>query len=456
MKKPFWSLYLLVLLTMSACQMEKEDTGSDSPSQLLLRLNALPDLQAQAIPPPTGFLEAFRITVNQPLDHDNPAGERFPQTFYLSHRHSSAPTVFYTSGYGIRRNYESEMAALLEGNQILLVHRFFPDARPSSVDWSKLTIRQAATDQHRIRELLGQIYTGPWVSSGASKGGMTALFYKRFYPDDVDATVAYVAPIMDRTDDPRFVPYLNQLGDQEIRRKIITFQREILTRRGVMLDLLRSHAADQSYSFSRIGQEAALEYSVLEYRFAFWQYGPGDINDIPDAQGSDSSLFDHLVQISPFSFYDDRGIEYYEPLFYQAHTEIGYCPYITEDLEDLLIALDHPDYRSFAPLVNMPFNPSAMAEQIPWLRTMGNHIVYIYGAQDPWSAAALHPADGVDALFVMQQGENHRVTISVLDRRQQVIDCLNRWLGTEIQSSTANWNIQDELALRYQAAKKFR
>ncbi len=42
---------------------------------------------------------------------------------------------------------------------------------------------------------------------------MTALYYRYYYPDDVDATVAYVAPIMERTDDPRFAAFLGAGGD---------------------------------------------------------------------------------------------------------------------------------------------------------------------------------------------------------------------------------------------------
>lgn len=94
------------------------------------------------------------------------------------------------------------MSNLIEGNQILMVHRFFPMATPDPINWQYCNIRQAAADQHRIKELLKDLYPGKWISGGTSKGGMTALFYKRFYPDDVDATVAYVAPIMTRPDGP--------------------------------------------------------------------------------------------------------------------------------------------------------------------------------------------------------------------------------------------------------------
>lgn len=403
---------------------------------LLDRLNSLPGITATVITPPQGFIEAFQIDISQPIDHDAPSQGSFSQRLYLSHRDENAPTVFFTTGYGVSRNSERELTALMNANQILLVHRFFPDARPVPLDWSKLTIRQAAADQHRIRTILGSIYSGKWVSSGGSKGGMTALFYKRFYPDDVDATVAYVAPIMGQPDDPRFAPFLQRLGSSACRQKITAFQREVLKRRQEMLNLLQVHAAARGYTFSRIGSEAALEYSVLEYPFAFWQYGSAEnCSLIPTSDQSDQAVFDHLAATSPFSYYSDTEIEYYEPLFYQAYTEIGYCPYIHDHLADLLQVLDTPSYQAFAPQVQMDFNSAVMAELIPWLRYQGERIIYIYGGINPWSAAALEPDDSLDCLFILQAGANHQVQIRSLDERGRLVDTLNRWLDTSIPAT---------------------
>ncbi len=425
LKNVIW--FILPLLLFS-CR-EEEIT-------LLDRLNSLEDVSATAVEPPEGFSEAFQIDITQPIDHDAPSQGSFSQRLYLSHRDENAPTVFFTTGYGVSRNSERELTKLMNANQILLVHRFFPNARPAPLDWTRLTIRQAAADQHRIRELLGSVYNGKWVSSGGSKGGMTALFYKRFYPDDVDATVAYVAPIMGQPDDPRFATFFQQVGDSDCRRKIAAFQREVLNRRQKMLDLLQVHAAAEGYTFTRLGVEAALEYSVLEYPFAFWQYGSADnCGNIPASDESDETVFNHLASTSPFSYYSDNDIGYYEPLFYQAYTQIGYCPYISDPLQDLLMVLKNPSYNVFAPHVQMTFDASVMADVIPWLRYQGERIIYIYGEIDPWSAAALVPDTNLDALFIMQPGANHRVQISQLDDPGQVIDTLNRWLGTDIQIS---------------------
>jgi len=175
---------------------------------------------------------------------------------------------------------------------------------------------------------------------------------------------------------------------------------------------------------------------VLEYPFAFWQYGKeGNCANIPDAGAADQQILDHLLATSSPVYYSDTGFLYYQPLFYQAYTEIGYCPYIYDHLTDLLQAVRAPTYRSFAPVgVDLAFKPEVMQDVIPWLQTQGARIVYLYGGVDPWTAAELTPAPGLDALKVVQPGANHNVRIADLDQKDLVIQTLGRWLGVRIDS----------------------
>jgi hypothetical protein len=423
------SLLSLVLLFSCSCSREKELTLQE-------KLEHIPGAAVTAIVPPAGFAQAFQIDLVQNIDHNDPARGTFAQRLYLSFRDEAAPTVFYTTGYGVSRNTESEPAALLQANQVLLVHRYFPDAVPSATDWSFLSIAQAAADQHQVRRQLGDILTGKWVSSGASKGGMTALYYRYHYPDDVAATVAYVAPIMERTDDPRFAAFLGARGTAACREKIRRFQRQVLGRRAAMLALAHADALQKSYAFTDFSEAEAFEYAVSEYPFAFWQYGSGDCAAIPEEDVSDQALFDHLVAVSPLSYYADAGYRYYRPLFYQAYTEIGYCPYVVAAIRDLLLAVPDPSYRAFAPRgVEMEFRPEKMQAVVPWLRQQGARIAYIYGGNDPWTAAALNPAPGLDALQVVQPGANHTTKIRDLDQKGAVIAALERWLELDIDES---------------------
>jgi len=424
------AIVLLCALLQASCS-----SGSDGPPDqqtLLSRLRALSGLQVTPIQTLAGFDQCFQVDITQPIDHQNPGLGTFQQRFYLSHRSENAPTVFYTSGYGIARNFEHELSALLQANQIMLVHRFFPGADPQ--DWDYLTIRQAADDQHRIKETLEDIYPDKWVSTGGSKGGMTALFYRRFHPADVEATVAYVAPIMYVPDDPRFAPFFEQVGTAECRQKIQEFQLQVFSRRASLMPLLIQFAQSHNYVFDIFSLDEAFEYMVVEYPFAFWQYGQeSDCGVIPGADATDQQVFDHLADVSSPYYYSDGGFLLYQPLFYQAYTEIGYCPYVYEHVKDYLQAVPEPSYRAFAPRgVDLVFRPEVMQDVIPWLQTEGQKIIYIYGGIDPWTAAALEPAAGLDALKIVQPGANHRVRIMDLDQGALVIETLERWLGIDI------------------------
>ncbi len=386
--------------------------------------------------PIQGYKETFQITFSQRIDHQDTSRGTFEQSFFLSDRGQDLPVVFYTSGYGTPSStYECELAALLKCNQIVMGHRFFTDNIPQ--DWKYLTIRQAADDQHAIREALRDIYPGKWVNTGISKGGMASLYYRRFHPDDVAATVAYVAPIMDFPDDYRFAAFFQQVGSPECRRKLSEFQRLALSRRSQLMPLFRQYSQGRGYVFDLVPEDAAFEYVVLEYPFAFWQYGQeSNCANIPDSGATDQQILDHLMAISPPVFYADAGFLYYQPLFYQAYNEIGYCPYIYDHLADLLQAVTAPTYRSFAPVgADLIFKPEVMQDVIPWLQTQGQRIIYIYGGIDPWSAAALEPAPGLEALKVVQAGASHGVKIRDLDQRGLVIQALERWLGVKIDAA---------------------
>jgi hypothetical protein len=424
--------FILLGLSFNACSPKEEE----SPEQTLLqKLQAIPGFQVSQIQALQGFAQSFQVDFTQFVDHAAPAAGTFSQRFYLSYRAADAPMVFYTSGYGISRNFEPELSALLKANQILLVHRFFPGAVPP--DWKYLTIRQAADDQHRIREALRGLFPGKWVSTGASKGGMTALFYRRYHPGDVEATVAYVAPLMLYPDDPRFAPFLAQVGTAGCRKKIRDFQLLVLSRRASLLELFNEYNQGQNFAFTILSEEAAFEYSVLEYPFAFWQYGAeSDCAGIPGPSAGDQQVLDHLVDVSSPYYYSDEGFLYFQPLFYQAYTEIGYCPYVYDHLKGLLMVVPNPDYRAFAPPgVDLVFKPEAMQDVLPWLEDQGERIIYIYGGIDPWTAAAVRPAGGLDVVRVVQPGANHSVKIADLDQKELIIQTLERWLSLQIDRS---------------------
>ncbi len=144
---------------------------------------------------PDGY-RFFKITFTQPVDHQHPKAGTFEQRLTLLHKDVSRPMVMYTGGYYVSQNASrSEPTQIVDGNQLSMEYRFFDPSRPANPDWpTQLTIWQAATDQHRIIQSFQQLYTANWITTGGSKGGMTATYHRHFYPKDVDGTVPYVAP----------------------------------------------------------------------------------------------------------------------------------------------------------------------------------------------------------------------------------------------------------------------
>src|SRR5262249_56309184 len=97
-------------------------------------------------------------------------------------------------------------------------------------DWSKLTIWQAAADDHCIVRAFRQIYPGRWIGTGGSKGGMAAVYHRRFFPDDVDGTAAYVAPLSLAENDARYVDAVETGDHPQCRQALRDFRRRALSR----------------------------------------------------------------------------------------------------------------------------------------------------------------------------------------------------------------------------------
>src|SRR5207248_2569176 len=183
-------------------------------------------------PAPTGF-RFFILTYTQPADHRHPEAGTFQQRFTLLHKDFSAPTVMYTSGYNVNTNpNRSEPTQIVDGNQLSMEYRYFLPSRPQPENWAKqLTIWQAAADEHRAVQAFKAIYPGKWLATGGSKGGMTATYFRRFFPDDVDATIPYVAP-NEVVQDGSYNRFLARVGnDPACRANLKAIQRDTLKRR---------------------------------------------------------------------------------------------------------------------------------------------------------------------------------------------------------------------------------
>ena len=411
------------------------------PTDIVDRLGDIDGLTVTELPTDHEGYRYFELHFRQPADHDAPAGERFQQYITLLHRSYDAPMVLRTLGYhNTRGDRKAELTELLSANQLVVEHRFFSGSTPASGDLDLLNIQQAATDHHRIVEAFKPIYSGTWINTGHSKGGMTAFFHRRFYPDDVDATVSYVAPLTYGLLDERYLDFVANVGPEECNQALWDLQREALVRRDGLIDILQE-TTDWTYHWMG-GTERAFETTVLEVPFAFWQYhGESHCAAIPTAAATDQELFDFIEEYVGWVYLSDAALDHYSAYYYQAHTELGYPDVATEHLDDLLVTdPPSPEAGALRPGVTATFDPDAMQDIQQWIATEGRRMMFVYGEYDPWTAGMVELGDANDSYIFVDPAGTHGSYIRTLETedRETALAILQRWTGvTPVMPATS-------------------
>lgn len=415
-------------------------TGMAQPAKASLetQLFNLPDVVFKKIDTPNGFEAAYELKIRQPLDHQHPENGYFYQRAFLTHKGYDRPTVICTEGYDRPRNRVYELTELLGANQLDVEHRYFGESVPDSIDYQYLNLEQATADLHHINQLFRQIYSGKWLSTGISKGGQTTIFYRYFYPDDVDVSVPYVAPLNLELEDKRIYAFLDTVGTAECRANIKAVQIRLLKNRQEALTKLHWFSKGAKLKFTYLTPEQAFEYAVLEYPFSFWQWGH-DCSKIPDAKAPLDSTLNHFLEVSGLDFFSDESMENYASHYYQAGDEMGYYGYKTDDFKGLLKALPMQPNPS---AVFMPKKmPTSFDGELPrkvahWLDEQGNHFIYINGDSDTWSATAVRPSGKTNSVwFFMPKTDHGKARIKNMTKadREKLISTLEGWLGMKIE-----------------------
>ena len=413
--------------------------GVKPDSELLRKIRSLPGVieVQEARFDGKVFQEAYEVMVEQPLDHQNPGADKFRQRLFVSHAGYDKPVVLVTEGYAVYGNRAGELTRLLGANQINVEHRFFGKSVPPNKNWTFLTVRQSADDLHAIVSALKTLYPGKWVSTGVSKGGQTALFYKCFYPGDVDATVPYSAPINVAQEDPRLYRFLETAGDEATRALIRDYQTALFKREDELLPLVKEWADKMKWT-TGMGLSEAYEYGILEYSFGFWQTGSFKPSEIPPPDATAATLFEHYKKANTFFYYTDQGQQAFEPFMYQAFTEIGYYNYDIADFKNVMKTLKNPTNRVLCPKgVAIVFNPATMDFVYRFLQYEAANVLYIYGELDTWAATSVPLIGRTNAVKIVVKGGHHAVGIRdfSLEQRELCYASLERWLNLKLPRS---------------------
>ena len=387
--------------------------------------------QIDEIPGNPFFQHTYVIKVRQPLNYKDTLKGFFLQRVFVADKQKNRPTVFITEGYAAnyagQAKYINELSEILDANQICAEHRYFGQSCPDSLNWNYLTVENAANDHHRIVELFKPFFTGKWLNTGISKGGQTALAHRCFFPKDVDLTVAYVAPLNFGIEDGRHEPFLKKVGSDSCRIAILDLQLEVLKRRDAMKALLQQYCEDKGYH-SKLTYDQMLDFTVLEYPFAFWQWGHQQ-SEIPDLDVNDKELFSHFTKISEPDYFTFEGAKPYLSFFYQAERELGYYGYDTEPFKKYLSISTAKDYmRTYMIPENctVSYHPETSLKVDSFLKTEARNVILIYGEIDPWSASAatINPDPSNRKIIVKNGSHLSRINTLPEQIRKNLIDLI--------------------------------
>lgn len=421
------ALLLFVLLSAS--------TSSFAQTVLEQKISAISAIKEIRPLETSEFSEKYVTYFTQPLDHRHPEKGSFRQRVIVSHAGFDRPTVIVTEGYGaayaLRPQYREELSKLLNANMIFVEYRYFLESTPEPKDWQYLTAENSADDLHAITTAFKSIYPGKWIATGISKGGQTTLLYRTFYPDDVVISVPYVAPLCYGVEDGRHEPFLHKVSTPENRKKIEDFQLEALKRKATLLPRFEKYCTEKNYSF-RAPIEEIYDYSVLEYSFALWQWGT-PISSIPATTASDDEIFSHLLAISEPGYFtaDSPNASF----FVQAARELGYYGYDVQPFKQYLSIQSSEGYlhRLILPeeLKDMPFDKTLSKKITKFLKKQDPKMIFIYGQNDPWTAAGVTWLKNKKNIHVfIQPNGSHLARINTLPEAEKakVMELINEWL----------------------------
>lgn len=405
------------------------------------KVSALPGVKEVKRIPTTQYKEKYVLKIEHPLDYAHPEKGTFLQRVFVGHVGFDRPTVLVTEGYGGERemnpNAVEEISKLLNANLVFVEYRYFQESMPQPCDWQHLTVWNSLCDLHQVNTALKALYPRKWLATGISKGGQTCMFYRAYFPDDVDVSVPYVAPLNKKVEDGRHEPFLTKtVGNPRERQAVLDFQTEVLKRRAAIEPMLDRFCRDKGYSFNEgVTISEVLDMIVLEYSYALWQWGT-NVHRIPNLKESDEVLFQHLVTTSGPDYF--RPDPYFLSFFVQAARELGYYGYDTKPLRKYLSIKSSKGYldRLMLPkeLQGIKFSSDLYRHTVKFLKKNDPKMIYIYGENDPWSSSGvctwLDFSKKQNMHLYVDPNGSHSARIATLPatQREECIALLKTWM----------------------------
>ena len=380
----------------------------------------------------------YSLKFTQQLDKDNPEAGTFEQRVLLGHRGWDRPMVIITQGYGGGGSFSSnrfyeELTTLIDANVLFVEHRYFDESTPSPCNWDYLTIPNSMEDYHAITTAFKEFYKNKWLSTGISKGGSTSMFYRAYYPDDVDVSVPYVAPLCVALEDGRHESFLEQASTKAKRDAVRNFQLLMLERKEVYMPLFEDYCKKKNYTF-RQPLSVIYDYCVLEYAFSFWQWG-NPVEKIPTLEAGDEAIFKYFIASCDPDYFsrgnrlDSFSVQAVKDFGYYGYNVEPFKKYIKEPLQDYYkkIMLSEEWY-------DVEFDGSVHRKVVDYLTENDPKMIYIYGEWDPWTANGvtwLRDRNKKNIRIFIEPDGSHKARIGTMpeNMKKEILDLLEEWVG---------------------------
>jgi hypothetical protein len=388
----------------------------------------------------TCFKEKYVLKMEQQVDWKTSAKGTFGERIFVGMKGLDKPTVIVTEGYsasyGLNPGYEEELSRLFDANVVLCEYRYFSQSVPVPTNWDYMTVDNSLADYHHVRQVFGQLFKGKWISTGISKGGQTTMFYRATYPDDVDVSVSYVAPLNRAVEDGRHEKFLaKKVGTKEERKVIRQAMQELMRRKPELMKLFHAYCEENDYQFL-MSEEDVYDYCVLEFPFALWQWGT-PVSSIPEmtSDEDDEVWFDCLMKVSSPDYFAYPS--QFMPFDVQAAKELGYYGYSLKPIKKWTSLKSTKGYlkKMWLPdsLRKYDFDPALYKRTVKYLKKEDPKHIFIYGEIDPWSSS------GVCTWLNCKKKKNMRVYVQPRGSHKARINNMPERMKTEIINRLTNW-----------------
>ena len=219
------------------------------------------------------YLSQYSMFISQPVNHNQPDGDKFKQKVCILFRGYDRPTIMITEGYYYRRFSDAEDIGInLNANMVHVEHRNFGESyNQDKGKWEYETSAQASADLHAVYQALKPIFKGKWMSMGTSKNGETSMDYAYYYPNDMNLAAAFCSPFNVSIDDKAFGQYLfNEASTEELRSLMKKSIRWALTdgEKGLYLSACASLKKEGASELPF----AEYVYNIFDTYFTIFQY----------------------------------------------------------------------------------------------------------------------------------------------------------------------------------------